>query len=213
MTLASPSRPGPQPSPVGLAHVEPVWRSHLPVFEAEPLDEPEATQDQPVDLGHRERPRNSVHVVKELVGQRRIHRLVGDPLVDHGDDHGGEDQVEEGVEEGHARLPPLCGQAVGVLLRHADLDVAAVFPQAAAQRVDQLVLLQEAAHVGARRPPFPIQLIRGGRRRGGQWGRLAIGDPRGVRRRWRVECGHVDLHVRLNAVAVLDQFWRRHPWR
>lgn len=145
------------------------------VFEEEPLDEPESTQDQPVDLGDGEGPGHSVHVVEELVGQWRAHRLVRHPLVDDGDDHSGEDEVERGVEEGHGRLPPLLGEAVGPFLRHRDLDVLAVFPQTAAQSLDQLVLFQQAAQFAARPA---IVCVRGGRRRGGELGDFTVGDPR-----------------------------------
>lgn len=149
------------------------------MFEEEPLDEPESTQDQPVDLSDGEGPRHSVHVVEELVGQRRAHRLVWNSLVDDGDDDGGEDEVECGVEEGHGGLPPLLGETVGPFLRHGDLDILAVFPEPAAQSLDQLVLFQQAAQFTA---CSAIVCIHGGRRRGGELGGFTVGDPWRARR-------------------------------
>lgn len=102
------------------------------MFQEDPLDEPESDQDQPVGLSDIEGPGHSVHVVKELVRQRRVHRLVRHPLVDDGDDDGGEDEVEQGVEKSHAGLPPLLRKAVRPLLRHSDFDVVAVSPQSVA---------------------------------------------------------------------------------
>lgn len=154
----------------------------LLVFEEQPLDEPQSDQDQPVDLGDGEGPRHSVHVVEELVGQRRAHGLVRHPLVDDGDHNGGEDEVEQGVEEGHARLPPLLGKPVRPLLRHGDLHVVAVFPQPAAQRVDQLVLLEDAAQFAALLMLFAAVRISGGRWRRGEAGWVTVSNPRRMRR-------------------------------
>jgi len=148
------------------------------VFEEDPLDEPESHQDQPVGLGDGEGPRHPVHVVEELVGQRRAHRLVRNPLVDDGDDDGGEDEVDGGVEEGHGGLPPLVGEAVGALLRHGDLDVVAAALQPAAQGVDQLVLLQQAAQPAALGSVFAIEGVCRGRRRRGEAVWVPVGNPR-----------------------------------
>lgn len=175
------------------------------MFEEQPLDEPESDQDQPVDLGDGERPRHSVHVVEELVWQRRAHRLVRHPLVDDGDDDGGEDEVEQGVEEGHAGLPPLFGQAVRPLLRHGDLHVVAVPPQAAAQRVDQLVLFEQAAQF-ALLLLFAVVGVGGRRRQGGEAGRVPVDDPRRMRRCRGIRCGHVNFHMGADVVIALDQF-------
>lgn len=178
----------------------------LLVLEEEPLDQPESHQDQPVGLGDGEGPGDSVHVVEELVGQRRVQGLVRHSLVDHGDDDGGEDEVEEGVEEGHACLPPLVGEEAGVLLLHADLDVVAAPLQLVAQGGDQLVLLQQAAQSGPLAPGFTVLSVRRRRRRrGGVAGRAAVSDPlrtslcRGARR------GHVGFDVNRN-VVIFDQF-------
>lgn len=178
------------------------------MFEEEPLHEPEADQDEAVDLGDGEGPRHSVHVVEELVGQRRAHRLVRHPLVDDGDDDSGEDKVEEGVEEGHARFPPLPGQAVGALLRHGNLDVVAVSPQPIAKRVDQLAVLQQVAHAAVLVFRFAVVVVDRGRRRRSRGGVVAswvtVGDPLGMARAGRVNGGHGRLHVRADVVAVLQ---------
>lgn len=172
------------------------------MFEEEPLDEPESHQDQPVGLGDGEGPGDSVHVVEELVGQRRVQGLVRHSLVDDGDDDGGEDEVEEGVEEGHARLPPLVGEEAGVLLLHGDLDVVAAPLQSVAQGGDQLALHQ--AHWGPLAPAFTVLSVCRWRR----WsvaGWAAVSNPLWTslcRGAWR---GHVGFNVDWNLV-VFDQF-------
>lgn len=171
------------------------------MFEEYPLDQPEPHQDQAVGLGDGERPGDPVHVVKELVGQRRAHGLVWDPLVDDGDDHGGEDEVEDGVEEGHARFPPLVGEVVGALLGHGDLGVVAAALQPA-QRLHQGVLLQQSAQATAA-PAFAVVVIWGGR---AEAARAAVGDPlrRGGSRRAGGGC--VEFHGEDDVTVVLDPF-------
>lgn len=129
------------------------------MFEQQPLDQPQPDQNQPVGLGDGEGPGDPVHVVEELVRQRRAHRLVGYSLMDDGDDDGGEDEVEEGVEEGHAGLPPLAGQAVGRLRIGADLLVVAASLQLVVQRLDQHQAAQPAA------PVITVEVVWGRRRR------------------------------------------------
>lgn len=166
------------------------------MFKEGPLDEPESDQDQPVGLSDIEGPGHSVHVVKELVRQWRVHRLVRHPLVDNGDDDGGEDEVEQGIKESHASLPPLLREAVCPLLRHSDFDVVTVSPQSIAQRVDQLVLFQQAAQFA-----FAVVGVRGGRRHGGVPCWVTVGNPL---RHTGIPTGHVNFHV--GTFIILDQF-------
>lgn len=138
------------------------------VFKEDPLDEPESNQDQPVDLRDGERPRHSVDIVEELVRQWRTHRLIRHPFMDDCDDNSCKDEVEHGVKESHACFPPLSREAVGALLRHADLDVIAVLPESTAERLDQ-----QAAQFVALLLLFSIMGVAGfrwlGRRGGVSW--------------------------------------------
>lgn len=166
------------------------------VFEEEPLEQPQSHEDQPVDLGHSERPRHSVDVIEELIGQRRADGFIRDSLVDDGDDHSRKHQVEQGVEESHARFPPLLGETIGPVFRYGDLDVIAVTSQPAAQGLDQTLLFEKPAR-------FAVVLV------------LlevcgAVRDTFGRVRRRRVHCGHVNFDGRTDVTVSLDQILSNH---
>lgn len=121
--------------------------------------------------------------------------------MDDSDDDSGEDQIEDSVEEGHARLPPLFGQAVCPLLRHGNLHIVTVFPKPTTQRMDQLVLLQQATHFAA----LAVVYVSTGRWRGCGAGGLAVGNPGGLGGCRRVQGGHINFHMGPNIITVLDQ--------